>query len=64
MYFEITNTVGNISILFHRFGSFFQVASNSPQKLLQSEKTKLNRNMVPNSIILIIFRKASEHLGK
>ena len=41
-YFEIINTLGYLAILFRRYGSFFQVASNtqmySSKPLLQSEK--------------------------
>jgi len=37
-YFEITNTLGFLAILFRRYGSFFQVASNTPQNHCFNQK--------------------------
>jgi len=37
-YIEITNTLGYIAILFRRYGSFFQVASNTPQNNCFNQK--------------------------
>jgi len=55
-YFEITNTLGHLAILVRRHRSFFQVASNSLQThCFNQKKTKHNRDMVPDSIIIFIL---------
>jgi len=53
-YFEITNTLGYLAILFRRYGSLFQVAS-TPQKTASIRKTKHHRYMFPDSILLLIL---------
>ena len=50
-YFEITNTLGYLAILFRRYGSFFQVASNSPQNQCFYQKNVI----VLDSIILFLY---------
>jgi len=37
-YMEITNTLGYLAILFRRYGSFFQVTSNTPQNNCFNQK--------------------------
>jgi len=55
-YFEITNTLGYLAILFRRYGSFFQVASNSLllKTTALNRKTKHHRYMFPDSLFLLI----------
>ena len=63
-YFEIPNTLGYLAILFRRYESFFQVASNSQKQTASIRETKHNREMVPDSILLLLLFKTQKSLLK
>jgi len=57
-YFEY-KMLGYLAILFRRYGSLFQVASNCPKTTASIRQTEHNRDMIYDSIILLILNESN-----